>query len=364
MSNHTTTTDTTRPELQQVLQDMVDAGITGVQLRVSDEHGDWYGTAGTGELDGTEPPAPGAHFRIGSNTKTFTAVAVLALVAEGRIGLDEPVATHLPAFGFDERITVRMILQHTSGVFNFTGEYFEDGTFKPGITCQGQAWVEARFDDHTPESLVELALANEPRFAPGEDWSYSNTNYVIARLVVEAVTGRTLAEEIERTVLAPLGLKDTVVPGYSPEIPSPHLHAYYRYEEDGQEQIVDVSRQNPSWIATGGDMISTSADLQTFITGLVGGKLLPADLTAEMFTPEAKVGYGLGVFVQDTEYGKVITHNGGITGNAGLMYCSADGTRSFTAALNYVDDAAMTASTAFQAGLAALLGAVFAKPSA
>ncbi|WP_245691401.1 serine hydrolase domain-containing protein [Sinosporangium album] len=185
-------------------------------------------------------------------------------------------------------------------------------------------------------------------------------NYVLARLVVEKVTDRSLGEEMQRLILGPLGLTGTVVPDTSTDVPEPHAHAYYRYEEDGQEKVVDVTRQNPSWISTGGDMISTTRDLATFISALVGGRLLLAELLAEMCTPEPKAGYGLGVFVQDVPGGgTVITHNGGITGHAGLMYSTPDGGKILTASLNYVDDAALSMGEAFQKTTQRLVAEIF-----
>src|SRR4051812_2581638 len=116
----TTTTALDRPELQQVLQEIVDAGYAGVQLRVHDEQGEWVGSAGVSKLGEAAKPATNGLFRIGSNTKTFIATVVLQLVAEGKIGLDPPAVDYLPQFELDPRITIRMLLQHTSGVFNFT----------------------------------------------------------------------------------------------------------------------------------------------------------------------------------------------------------------------------------------------------
>ncbi|MFD8984049.1 serine hydrolase domain-containing protein [Streptomyces sp. NPDC059564] len=350
-----------RPELRQAIQEMVDSGFTGVHLRVHDERGEWLGSAGVAKLGETaEPPADG-RVRIGSNTKTFTATVVLRLVAEGRIGLDTPADDYLPEFGLDPRITVRMLLQHTSGIFNFTGEYYEDGTVVPGIPWQGQEWVDSRFKTYLPQDLVTLALSKAPRFEPGTDWSYSNTNYVLARLLVEKVTGHSLAEEMQRLVLGPLGLSHTLVPTTEQEIPEPHAHAYYRYEEAGRQKTVDVTRQNPSWISSGGDMISTTQDLHTFISALVTGKLLPAPLLTEMCTPHPKAGYGLGVFVQDAgpNGGTIITHNGGITGHAALMYSTPDGSKTLTASLNYVDDATMSLAAAFQQATQRLVKEVF-----
>ncbi len=289
---------------------------------------------------------------------------MLGLVAEGRIELDTPAANYLSEFDLDPRITVRMLLQHTSGIFNFTGEYYPDGTVVPGIVWSGKEWVDNRFRTYRPEELVELALAKPARFEPGADWSYSNTNYVLARLLVERVTGRPYAEEMQRLILGPLGLTDTVAPTTESDIAEPHAHAYYRYEDAGEQHTVDVTRQNPSWISSGGDMISTTRDLQTFISALLGGKLLPAELLAEMCTPRPtgipNMGYGLGVFVQDIDGGgRVITHNGGISGHAALMFSTPDGTKTMTGALNYVDDAAQSLAVAFQQATQRLLNQVF-----
>lgn len=264
------------------------------------------------------------------------------------------MADHLPEFGLDRAITVRMLLQHTSGIFNHTGEYYEDGTFAPGIPWQGKEWLDGRFEARRAEDLVRLALAKPARFAPGADWSYSNTNYVLARLLIEKVTGRTIAEEVQRLVLGPLGLTGTSVPTGT-DIAEPHAHAYYRHEDE----TVDVTRHDPSWISSGGDMISTPEDLATFVTALVRGELLPAPLLAEMLDPHPKVGYGLGVFVQETAAGKVITHNGGTMGHGALMYTTADGGRTLTAALNYVDDADLSLAQAFQAVTKKLVEEVF-----
>ncbi|WP_245651956.1 serine hydrolase domain-containing protein [Streptosporangium amethystogenes] len=357
-----------RPELQKAIEEIVDSGFVGVSLRVHDERGEWVGSAGAAELGGAAKPPTNGHVRIGSNTKTFTATLVLQLVAEGKVGLDTPAADYLPEFGLDERITVRMLLQHTSGVFNFSGEVYDDGTVVLGIPMPygpaGTEWLDNRLKTYRPQELVELALSKPARFEPGTGWSYSNTNYVLARLLIEKVTGRSLADEMRRLILGPLGLSGTAVPDASPEIPEPHAHAYYRYEEDGQQKTVDITRQNPSWISTGGDMISTTQDLHTFISALLGGKLLPASLLAEMCTPHPmgipNMDYGLGVFVVTTDGGgTLISHNGAAVGHAALMYSTPDGRKTLTAALNCVDDADLSIAAAFQKAQQRLLNEVF-----
>jgi D-alanyl-D-alanine carboxypeptidase len=293
--------------------------------------------AGVRRLGEPAKPQANGRFRIGSNTKTFTATVVLQLVAEGKVELDAPVIGYLPRFGLDRRITVRMLLQNTSGVFNHTGDYY-DGTAMPGLPSTGQEWVDNRFRTYQPDELVRFALSKPPLFAPATDWNYSNTNYTLAGLLIEEVTGRSYAEEMRRRILKPLKLRGTVVPGAWPGLPEPHAHGYYHYEDGGQWQTVDVTRQNPSLVFAAGDMISTTRDLHTFFSALLGGRLLPGALLAEMRAPHPKVGYGLGLFVEDVGCGvTVLRHNGSTIGYGALMYSTPDGSKSLTASVTAGD---------------------------
>jgi D-alanyl-D-alanine carboxypeptidase len=359
----TLTTQQNRQELQKTIDDIVESGFLGVQLHVHDDHGDWTASAGTTELGRTTSPPANTHVRIGSNTKTFTATLTLQLVAEGRLGLDDPAAHHLPGLGIDPRTTVRMLLQHTSGIFNFSGEVLDDGTIAPGIPIPygtaGTQWLHTRFTHHQPHDLAELALSKPRRFEPGTGWSYSNTNYLLLRLLIENLTGSTFADELHRLILNPLGLPGTLVPTTA-DIPEPHLHAYYRHDDT----TVDVTRHDPTWNSSGGDMISTAHDLHTFITALTSGDLLPHHLLTQMCTPYPTgiptMDYGLGVFLLTTDNGDtVISHNGATVGNAALMYSTPDGSKTLTAALNCVDDATMTIATAFRTAQHTLLNQVF-----
>ena len=312
-SNSNTATNTTKtvaaqayPNLQKTIEEIVDSGFVGVQLRVHDERGEWVGSAGAAELGETAKPPTNGHVRIGSNTKTFIATVVLQLVAEGKIGLDTPVADYLPEFGLDRRITVRMLLQHTSGVFNFTGEVYDDGTFVPGIPVPygtaGKEWVDNRFKTYRPEELVRLALSKPARFEPGTDWSYSNTNYVLARLLIEKVTGRSLAEEMQRLILGPLGLSGTVVPddlAGDPRAARPRLLPLRgrRPGEDGRrhppEPLLDLQRRRHDLDHPGPAHVHLRADGRQAPAGPAAGR--------DAARPRApKIGYGLGVFVQKT----------------------------------------------------------------
>jgi D-alanyl-D-alanine carboxypeptidase len=347
-----------RPELRDAMQAFLDAGFAGMQLRVNDERGDWVGSAGVRRLGEPAKPPTNGLFRIGSNTKTFVATVVLQLVAEGRVGLDASVADYLPEFPLDRRITVRMLLQNTSGVFNHTGDYY-NGTVMPGLPSTGQEWVDNRFHTYQPAELVRFALSKPALFAPGTDWNYSNTNYTLAALLIEKVTGRTYAEEMRRRILRPLGLRDTVVPGARPGIPGPHAHGYYHYQDAGHPKTVDVTRQDPSLIFGAGDMISTTRDLHTFFSALQGGELLPGPLLAEMRTPHPKVGYGLGVFVEDAGCGvTVLRHNGSTIGYGALMYSTPDGGKTLTASVT-AGDAELDAENGYPNALGKLLKEVF-----
>ncbi|WP_312926272.1 serine hydrolase domain-containing protein [Thermocatellispora tengchongensis] len=350
-----------RPELRKAIQEAVDAGFAGVQLRVHDELGEWAGSAGVRKLGESDKPPTNGRFWAGSVAKTFTATLVLQLVADGRIGLDDPVAGYLPQFELDRRITVRMLLQHTSGLYNYTGEPGPDGTFVQGIPSMGKDWVDNRFTTYQPEELVRFALSKPARFEPGTGFSYSNTNYTLAALLTETVTGRSYAEEMRRRILRPLGLSGTVVASTSPELPGPHAHGYCRYQDGDQWKVADVTRQNPSMLHAAGDLISTTQDLHTFISALMSGRLLPAGLLAEMRTPHGELGYGLGLFVQDLgpEFGTVFHHNGGAPGGYGaLMYSTPDGGKTLTASLT-MGDAAINVAEVFPKVLDMLIKAVF-----
>jgi D-alanyl-D-alanine carboxypeptidase len=319
-----------RPEIAQAMAAAVDAGLAGVQLRVHDDQGDWTGSAGVRELSGGKVPTDG-RFRVGSITKTFVSTVMLQLVHEGKVVLDDPVAKYLPEYGFDPRITVRMILQHTSGLFNYTGEPHPDGTVEPGIPLFGNDFAENRFRTYTPRELIEVALSKPARFAPGTSWSYSNTNFVVAGQLVERVTRTPWAFQVYKRILGPLGLHDTVLPGTRTAIPGPHVHGYYTYHYNGQFKVLDASRVNPTWASSAGEIISTTRDLDRFISALLGGRLLPADLLAEMETPSQFAPYGLGLMSLEggpTCGGTYYGHTGGMHGYQSFLFSTPErGTR-------------------------------------
>ncbi|MGW4799589.1 serine hydrolase domain-containing protein, partial [Nonomuraea sp. NPDC004297] len=182
--------------MELVLKDGFPAALASVRSR--DGRMRDY-TAGLKE----QPPADG-YVRIGSNTKTFTAVTVLQLVGEGKVKLDAPVETYLPGLlrgdGIDgRRITVRQLLQHTSGLPEYT-DFLAKGILP---------YQHTHFE---PRRLLDMALAKKAQFAPGAKWQYTNTNYIVAGLLIEKVTGRPAGEEITRRTVKKLGLTRTYFP--------------------------------------------------------------------------------------------------------------------------------------------------------
>ncbi|MGW1842684.1 serine hydrolase domain-containing protein [Streptomyces sp. NPDC001966] len=276
--------------VQQALNTLVrDGGMPAALASVKDRKGHTRTyTAGVADLaTGSKVPRDG-QVRIGSNTKTFVAVVVLQLVAEGRIGLDASVDTYLPGLvrgeGIDgRRITVRQLLQHTSGLPDYS-HYLGD---------------DVRY--YAPRELLATALRHPADFAPGTSWKYSNTNYVLAGLIVQKVTGHPLAEEIDRRVIKRIGLRHTYFPAPGDAtIREPHPHGYYR--ESADAPLRDITEIDPSWGWAAGQMISTDSDLDRFFTALLAGRLLPPPQLARMrstvpaeatFGPGARYGLGL-----------------------------------------------------------------------
>ncbi|MFG2181816.1 serine hydrolase domain-containing protein [Streptomyces abikoensis] len=261
-------------------------------------------TAGVGDLaTGAKVPADG-QVRIGSNTKTFTAVVVLQLVAEGKIGLDAKVDTYLPGLvrgkGIDGRhITVRQLLQHTSGLPEYEGDIDDD---------------TMRHRYFEPRELLDVAFRHKADFAPGEGWNYSSTNYVVAGLIVQKVTGRTLAAEIDQRVVKRLGLRHTYFPAPGDRtIREPHPKGYHR--ASATAPLRDSTEIDPSVAWAAGAMISTNSDINRFFTALLAGRLLPAAQLAEMHTTvpigNTGAGYGLGLMSRPLSCGGVYWGHGG-----------------------------------------------------
>ncbi|MFF0083678.1 serine hydrolase domain-containing protein [Streptomyces canus] len=322
--------DATRKAVRAAVQD----GVPGVTLTAKDGGSTWSTTAGVGNLKTHAPRSVDDRYRVGSITKTFVSTVLLQLEAEGRLSLDDTVEKWLPGVvhgnGHDgSRITVRQLLNHTSGIFNYTA----DETFGRTYFLK-DGFLEHRYDTKTPEQLVAVAMAHQPDFAPGTSWNYSNTNYVVAGMVIQKVTGRSYGEEIRHRIIDPLHLTATSVPGTRVTVPQPSSRAYSKLAQTATGPTYDVTRLNPSLASSSGEMISDSADLDRFYAALLKGRLLPPKQLKEMKTTVAVEGipnarYGLGLMDRKLSCGvHVWGHDGGIHGSSSVAVTTADGRHS------------------------------------
>ncbi|GAA0626633.1 serine hydrolase domain-containing protein [Kribbella sandramycini] len=271
-------------------------------------------TAGVGDLATKAPVPKASRVRIGSNTKTFTSVVVLQLAGEGKVGLDSPVEKYLPGMvrgdGIDGRkITVRQLLQHTSGIPDY------DEMLVDGYPAMQHVYWE-------PREMVDVALGKKALFPPGKGWEYSNTNYILAGLLIQKVTGRPIAEEITKRVIEPAGLRDTYWPAVGDQrILGPHPQGYFRTTTNPAP--INVTEMEPSLGWAAGQMIASPGDLNRFFTAVITGKLLkPAQLQQLLSTvhaPDMDANgdgeYGLGIAKLELSCGGYAwTHGGDIFG--------------------------------------------------
>ncbi|MER7106163.1 serine hydrolase domain-containing protein [Streptomyces sp. NPDC000229] len=327
-------------QTQAALDALVRAGVPGALAQAQDRHGTWNGTAGVADRTTGRPRLPQDRYRVGSVTKPFVATVLLQLQAEGRLDLDDTVERWLPGVvrgnGHDgRRITLRQVLNHTSGIYDITSD--------PGFQKKvfGPDFLQHRYDTWTPRQMVAIAMTHRPDFAPGADWNYSNTNYLLAGMVIEKVTGRPYGKEVERRILKPLKLRATSVPGTDARMPQPSGRAYSRLFAGPDAEIHDVTEMNPSVAGSAGEMISNSADLQRFVRALMTGGLLPPREMREMTTTvpigqdEPGTRYGLGLMVQKLSCGKEVWgHNGGIHGSGTGMVSTRDGSHTLASNVN------------------------------
>jgi D-alanyl-D-alanine carboxypeptidase len=304
------------PGLQAALEAVHEAGMPGVFAEVRDGRRVETPTAGVIDVDSGRPVRDGLRHRVGSITKTFVATTVLQLAGERRLRLDAPISRYLPESlvpsEVARRVTVRMLLNHTSGIGDYASEIIKT---PEDLVATGRT-------TYRPQQLARIGLAA----APTTGFSYSNTNYVLAGLIVEKVTGRSLESEVTRRILRPLKLRDTYFEGADPVIRGPHMHAYVPWTDGG---LRDFTRYNMSWAWAAGDLVSTAADLNTFYRALLTGRLLSKRLLAEMQTT-GEEGYGLGLYSVELPCGVFWGHDGGTVGHQTVSWHSADGRRQMT----------------------------------
>jgi len=285
------------PAAGQVANELVNYGARSAFVHVA-AGGRTYGAAA-----GEGPPRGGRdRFRIGSVTKTFVAAIVLQLAEEGKLRLDDPVERHLPGtIPLGERITLRHLLNHTSGLANYTDH---------------PEWLARAERSRTlrPLDVLRFAAAKPREFAwPGSRFSYSNTNYAALGLVVEAVTGLPLRDVLARRILRPLGLDGTDL------VRTRRLPGL---RDDGT---------NPSVPWAAGGMVSTARDLERFFTALLNGRVVSLASLAEMErtvpVPQTLARYGLGLEPVELSCGTFWGNAGRVLDYSSYVETSQDGRR-------------------------------------
>lgn len=309
-----------RPKL---LEKMAELRVPGSIVLVDlPGHRRWLTALGTADLETGAPMRTADHMRIGSVTKTFTATVILQLVDQGRLGLDDPVSRHLHGVHGGKKITVRQLLNMTSGLVNFT----EDVEFNAALDADlDRAWE--------PKDLLPFWSGKTPYFKPGEGSHYSNTNYLLLGEIAEAVTDKPLDRLMRRRIFKPLGMHHTLLPERaSAAIPAPHPRGYnfgtntdannaYLAALAGLEQEAQVTAGpneipsdatfwSPSYTWADGGAISTAHDLAIWAKALAAGSLLTERTQAERLNFVS--GYGLGV--EHVPFGDLLGHNGAIPG--------------------------------------------------
>jgi D-alanyl-D-alanine carboxypeptidase len=317
------------PALQRVARGLVASGAPGAVAVVRTPKGTHRAAAGRARVRPPDRMKATDRFRIASITKTFVATVVLQLAAERRLRLDDSVERWLPGLlPSGGATTLRQLLGHTSGLFDYDDD---------------EAWVRERIAnparDWSPRELVAIATSHPPVFAPGRAWAYSNTNYVVLGLVVEAVTGRTLERELRERFVKRLRLGATSYPtgtamsgrvahgyvGAQPGLPIP------------PGTLLDVTTLlSPSaWGA--GQLVANADDVTRFFSALLRGTLVPAAQLAAMKADVRGAEYGLGLMISYTRCGTAFGHRGDIPGYRSIVWSTGNGRRTAVVMVN-IDD--------------------------
>ncbi|WP_395366761.1 serine hydrolase domain-containing protein [Streptomyces sp. YH02] len=312
------------------LNSAMDNGAPGAMARFTGPDGVRSRTVGVQDRVSGVPMAIQSRFRIGSVSKTFSTVVLLQLVEEGKLELDAPVNTYLPGLLPDDRITVRHLLTHRSGLADYTNAMFEH-------TVPGFEAVRNRVFSY--QELVDLSLSEPRTTEPGVSYKYSNTNFVVVGMLIEKATGHSVADAYERRIFEPLQLRKTSYVHPDTRIKGTHARGYLHPDEEGGA-LVDSTEQTVSWAQSAGAVISHPADLNTFTSALMRGRLLSPAMMEAMTTVTATDTtntrfYGLGLRRYDLSCGtQVYGHTGTVQGFYTYAFSTRDGRRSLAAMAN------------------------------
>ena len=318
------------PELVAELQDLMDAETAtsippGMVLWIDAPELQFAGASGFADVAAGVPMPPEGAFRVGSITKTFTAVIMLQLAEEGALSLDDALADWLPdvaaALPHGDQITLHHLLSHTSGLYNLTAnmDYVSDTLGRAEVDAATQTAVGACADADPYTILERYIYGQRPQFEPGAMWAYNNTGFMLLGMVIEAAAGEPLADLYRARILEPLGMADTFLDCYEPAT----IEIVHGYSDIISGDVIDVTAVHEAAAWSGGGLVSTAPDLIKFIRGLFSGQLFsdPASLQAMTTGTEANISYGLGLMlIGAARYG----HDGRMAGFRSLLHYSAE----------------------------------------
>jgi D-alanyl-D-alanine carboxypeptidase len=312
-------------EIETELDRLVDGGLPGAFVYLEDDDGLWsFHTSGAADLDTGAPMSPDMHYRIGSTTKTYTAIVVLQLIGEGRLSLDDLVQDRLAdlAIPNGDKLTVEHLLRMRSGLFDFEDD--------PSLLGN----LEAHMHPIPLSRMIELALGGPTSFEPGERFEYCNSNFCLLEAIVERVTGRNLGAELRHRIFEPIGLGATTYPNEDDlSLPDSYIHGYERVGDEWVDCSIETFGRGD------GAIVSTASDTARFFRALLLDRsLLPPELMAVMMSVVADseparlmllgvstpVDYGLGLFSSPVACGTVWGHSGGGFGYAHLPFVRLD----------------------------------------
>lgn len=299
--------------VQNRMDALVDEGVPGIAVLVSEDGESTTLTAGLSDLEAKTALAADDRFRIGSVAKPYVAAVVMQLVEEGELSLEDTVEQWLPgAVPNGEQITIRQLLRHQSGI----ADYGQDPrVLQPYIEGDlGYVW--------TPEELVEIAIEQGPLFKPGADVAYSNTNYALVGLIVEEATGNPLGEELQTRIFEPLELTDTSF-ATDGRIEQPYAHGYLL----GDGKPIDATEVYPFYWGAG-NIVADVDDVARFYDALFGGDLVSPESLEQMkeTVPETPdVAQGLGLVSGEFNCGRYYGHDGSAPGYFSAAYTLDNG---------------------------------------
>jgi D-alanyl-D-alanine carboxypeptidase len=315
--------DKTVAKLQKILDNQVkNKDVAGLQAAVRLPSGEmWLGTAGVAEYRPDRPLDDDDQMAIASVTKTFVAALILQLAEEGKIDLDAPFGKYFRDAPRKDRVTVRQLLSHTSGIYNYWANPRYGQTTRAWWESPNAGGLKARAHRWTYEEMMDLVKGGE--FKPGKGYQYSNTNYLILGKVAEAVAGEPLHRQLRKRFFRPLGLDDTIYqPEQKPRDDAAHGHWAW---SGGHTDHTRDSRYVPFMAAASiadaaGAMASTARDLAEWSAALYGGEVLSDEMLEEMTTFLRPGNYGLGAYPAVYSGNLGIGHRGGIRGYESSMF--------------------------------------------